>query len=82
MQKIRRNKMRKFEIISLKEINKNENLKVENIVLPKRQTVKSAGYDFYLPYDIFLKVGEGKIIPTGIKVALEDDDHHSDEYRY
>ena len=66
--------MRKFEIISKKEIEKNINLKYENIVLPKRQTAKSAGYDFYLPYDIFLKSGEVKIIATGIKASLEDDE--------
>ncbi len=66
--------MRKFEIISQKEIEKNEGLVYENIVLPKRQTAKSAGYDFYLPYDIFLKPGEIKMIATGIKVSLEDDE--------
>ena len=66
--------MRKFEIISRKEIEKNIDLKPENIVLPKRQTLKSAGYDFYLPYDIFLNPGEMKVVATGIKVSLEDDE--------
>lgn len=66
--------MRKFEIISQKEIEKNIDLKLENIVLPKRQTVKSAGYDFYLPYDIFLKSGEMKVVATGVKAMLEDDE--------
>ena len=66
--------MRKFEIISQKEINKNSGLLLQNIVLPKRQTEKAAGYDFYLPYDIFLNVGESIIIPTGIKASMEDDE--------
>ena len=66
--------MRKFEIISQKEIEKNKDLKLENIVLPKRQTAKSAGYDFYLPYDIFLNSGEMKVVATGIKASLEDDE--------
>lgn len=66
--------MRKFEIISQKEIDKNIDLKLENIVLPKRQTAKSAGYDFYLPYDIFLNPGEMKVVATGIKASLEDDE--------
>ena len=66
--------MRKFEIISQKEIDKNKDLKIENIVLPKRQTSKSAGYDFYLPYDIFLNTGEMKVVATGIKASLEDDE--------
>lgn len=66
--------MRKFEIISQKEIDKNIDLKIENIVLPKRQTAKSAGYDFYLPYDIFLNPGEMKVVATGIKASLEDDE--------
>ena len=66
--------MRKFEIISQKEIEKNTDLRLENIVLPKRQTAKSAGYDFYLPYDIFLNSGEMKVVATGIKASLEDDE--------
>ena len=47
----------------------NEQLKemFENIKLPKRATTGSAGYDFYLPFDITLKAGEEITIPTGIR---------------
>ena len=43
----------------------------ENIKLPKRATVGSAGYDFYAPFDIVLQPGETIKIPTGIRVKLE-----------
>ena len=39
----------------------------ENIKLPQRATVGSAGYDFYLPYDITFKAGVPTLIPTGIR---------------
>ena len=39
--------------------------------LPKRATVGSAGYDFYLPFDIVLNPGETIKIPTGIRVKME-----------
>ncbi|MCR5685928.1 MAG: deoxyuridine 5'-triphosphate nucleotidohydrolase [Lachnospiraceae bacterium] len=42
------------------------------LVLPKRATVGSAGYDFTLPFDISLKPGEWLTIPTGIRVRIDD----------
>ncbi len=66
--------MRKFEIISDNEILKNQDLLKENIILPCRQTKKSAGYDFYLPYDVLIEVDKKCIVKTGIKVCLEDDE--------
>ena len=42
-----------------------------DLKLPKRATVGSAGYDFYAPFDIVLKPGETIKIPTGIRVKLE-----------
>ena len=66
--------MRKFEIISEKELLKNKELHIEDIKMPCRQTEKSAGYDFYLPYDVTIKVGKSCIVKTGIKVMLEDDE--------
>lgn len=42
-----------------------------NILLPKRGTVGSAGYDFKLPFNITLKPNETKKIPTGIRVKME-----------
>lgn len=44
----------------------------ENINLPKRATVGSAGYDFYLPCDLKLQPGETVKIPTGIRVRIDE----------
>ena len=44
----------------------------DNIKLPKRATVGSAGYDFYAPCDITLSPGETIKIPTGIRVWIEN----------
>lgn len=45
----------------------------ESIKIPKRATKKSAGYDFYAPYDIRLSPGDTIKIATGIRVILDDD---------
>lgn len=44
----------------------------DNIKLPKRATVGSAGYDFYTPVGFVLRQGETINIPTGIRVRIED----------
>ncbi len=44
----------------------------EGIMLPKRATTGSAGYDFYAPISITLKPNETIKIPTGIRVKIED----------
>ena len=44
----------------------------DNIVLPKRSTVGSAGYDFTIPSAITLKPGETRIIPTGIRCQIDE----------
>ena len=69
--------MRKFEIISKRQFDKDFNnidVNYNELVLPKRNTKKSAGYDFYMPYDIEIKPDEVVKIPTGIKVIMEEDD--------
>lgn len=43
----------------------------EEIGLPKRATVGSAGYDFFSPYTFTLKPGDTIKIPTGIRVKME-----------
>jgi len=43
------------------------------IVLPKRATSGSAGYDFYLPYPITLKAGEQAVIATGVRFKCLQD---------
>ena len=67
--------MRQFQIVRDDELIKFDDLfKKEDIILPKRQTKKSSGYDFYLPYDVVIKQGTQELIKTGVKVALEDND--------
>lgn len=40
--------------------------------LPKRATVGSAGYDFYIPAALTLAPGETAKIPTGIRAEMEN----------
>ena len=42
-----------------------------DITLPRRGTVESAGYDFKSPYDFILAPGETIKIPTGIKACID-----------
>ena len=42
------------------------------IKIPSRSTSGSVGFDFYLPFDIELGVGECIIIPTGIRCRIEE----------
>lgn len=42
------------------------------ILLPKRSTTGSAGYDFYLPEEVALQKGDSIVIPTGIRCFIED----------
>ena len=69
--------MRKFEKISFeqfkKDIEDNNDL-YENYNLPKRGTKYSAGYDFESLYDFVINPGEIKLIPTGIKADMNDDE--------
>lgn len=44
----------------------------DDLILPKRATSGSAGYDFFSPITFSLKPGETIKIPTGIRVRIED----------
>lgn len=71
--------MNKFYKVSFEEFNKNfdDILKAKNmyddIILPKRATKHSAGYDFFAPFDFELRGGESIKIPTGIKCDMNED---------
>lgn len=68
--------MIKFEKISEKQFNKDAMNKIcnyEDIILPKRATQGSAGYDFFSVMDFSLSPGTSIKIPTGIKVHLDED---------
>jgi dUTP pyrophosphatase len=71
--------LNKFYKVSFEEFNKNfdDILKAKNmyddIILPKRATKHSAGYDFFAPFDFELRGGESIKIPTGIKCNMNED---------
>ena len=44
----------------------------EDIKLPKRATIGSAGYDFFAPFDFALAPGGTIKIPTGIRARIND----------
>ena len=68
--------MRKFEKISENEYSKllKEKCNYEDIKLPVRSTKHSAGYDFISPFDFELQPGETIKVPSGIKVAMNEDE--------
>ncbi len=69
--------MRKFEKISFEQFKKeikNDLVLYEKYSLPKRGTKKSAGYDFYSITDLIIKPGETKVIPTGVKVFMQENE--------
>ena len=43
-----------------------------NIKLPQRSTSGSAGYDFYIPYNVDVMPNEEILIPTGIKCYIPE----------
>ena len=45
----------------------------DGILLPKRATAGSAGYDFFTPVEISLKPGDTVKLPTGICAEMESD---------
>lgn len=76
-------KVAKFSKVSFAQFEKdwidnfgnNENIDTiyEQINLPKRATLGSAGYDFYSPLDWNLEPGKSIKIPTGIRVEMDQD---------
>jgi len=76
------NNIAKFEKISFNQFEKDiidafgkiDNIEAmyDNLKLPERATVGSAGYDFCTPVDIKLKPGENIKIPTGIRSKIDD----------
>lgn len=78
------NKIAKFEKVSFKQFYRDfkdvfdnysdEEIKniYDEIILPKRATKGSAGYDFFSPISFTLKPNESIKIPTGIRVKIND----------
>lgn len=67
--------MNQFQKISLERFNADlkEKCSYDDIILPRRATAKSAGYDFFAPFGFILAAGQTVKIPTGIRVFLDDD---------
>lgn len=69
--------MRKFEKISLNQFIKDTKLtpkEYELYNIPKRSTQYSAGYDFMALEDFTLNPNEIKLIPTGIKADMNENE--------
>lgn len=76
-------KIAKFEKVSLEQFVKDWSSEINmpgerieqiynELVLPKRATVGSAGYDFFAPIEFRLRPHETIKIPTGIRVQIAD----------
>lgn len=67
--------MRKFERISENSFYRDiPNGNYDDIILPKRSTKNSAGYDFYSLYDIVIEPNERIVIPTGVKACMNENE--------
>ena len=62
------------EYIWVKETYTREEIKeiYDNIKLPQRGTSGSAGYDFFIPFEVFLEENEPMVIPTGIRCKIDE----------
>lgn len=74
--------MRKFEKVSIEQYAKDKNAndmsevraEYDAIRLPRSATKGSAGYDFFSPVSFTLKPGETILLPTGIRVILNENE--------
>lgn len=65
------NRIAKFEKVSKTEFLKNGTEQAyESVILPRRATAGSAGYDFFAPTQFTLSAGETIKIATGIRVKI------------
>ena len=64
-------KVSKEQFVSDYDLTENKEEVYDEIKLPKRATVGSAGYDFYSPCDFTLAPGQTIKIPTGIRSYIE-----------
>lgn len=64
-------KIAKFEKVSFNEFIKDGLGAYDDIILPKRATSGSAGYDFFAPTDIQIEPNQTVKIATGIRVKID-----------
>ncbi len=62
-------KVAEFMKISLNDENKSY---YDDILIPKRATSGSAGYDFFMPYDLEIGPNESPFVNTGIRCKIEE----------
>lgn len=66
------NRTRGFEIIGKEQYKKDFDVNDEVVImLPRRATKGSAGYDCFAPFDVALEPGEDVKIPTGIRAYMK-----------
>lgn len=63
-------KIRGFEVVADKHRKHGET----EIVLPKRGSKHSAGYDFYSPEEVIIPAGEQRLIWTDVKAYMQKDE--------
>ncbi len=61
-----------FEKVSEEQFKINNGKNYEHIVLPKRATEGSAGYDFFSSCDIEINPKSDYLVPTGIRARMEN----------
>lgn len=67
------NKIAKFYKVSFSQYEQyGDKEQYEQIILPKRSTSGSAGYDFFMPYDLQIKSGETVTVATGIRAKIDN----------
>ena len=59
--------------LNMDEVEKSIRKIYDNIKLPKRSTIKSAGHDIYSPCDCYVSAHNSVLIPTGINCSLRSD---------
>lgn len=64
--------MRRFEVVSEEFMQYGS--KKEEIILPKRATKFSAGYDFHSPTDIVIEPNESKLVWTNVKATFNENE--------
>ena len=52
--------------------NKNNESFYDDIILPKRATSGSAGYDFYIPYDLKINPNESVRVETNVRCKIDN----------
>lgn len=60
------------EFMKISKSSKNEAF-YDDIILPKRATTGSAGYDFYIPYDLTIGPNESVRVETNIRCKIDSE---------